>query len=42
MPDDDAAILEAVLSEIDALLRRSLEESQLEVPRLIIAVTKDG
>ena len=42
MPDDDAAILEAVLSEIGALLRRRPEKSQLEVPRLIIAVTKNG
>jgi hypothetical protein len=37
-----AAILEAVLSEIDVLLRRRLEESQLEVPHLIIAAAKDG
>jgi hypothetical protein len=42
MPDDDAAILEAVLSEIDTLLRARLEEGQLRVPHLIIAATKDG
>jgi hypothetical protein len=42
MPDDDAANLEAVLSEIDGLLRRRLEENQLVVPHLLIAATKDG
>lgn len=42
MTDDDAARLEAVLSEIDSALRALLEESQLKVPHLIIAATKDG
>jgi hypothetical protein len=43
MPDnDDAAILEAALNEVDAFLRQRLDESQLKVPHLIIAATKEG
>ena len=40
--DDDAARLEPILSEMDTALRARLEESQLKVPHLIIAATKDG
>ena len=43
MPDDDdAAALEAVLTEVDAFLRLRLEDRQLKVPHLIIAATNDG
>jgi hypothetical protein len=39
---DAAAILEEVLGEADALIRRLLADRQLEVPHLVIAVTPDG
>jgi hypothetical protein len=37
-----AALLEEILGEADALIRRRLEERQLEVPPLVVAVTPDG
>jgi hypothetical protein len=43
MPEQDAAaILEEILGEADAIIRRRLEECGLEVPHLVIAVTPDG
>ena len=39
---DDADILEEVLSELDALLCRRLQERGLEGPHLIIAATKES
>jgi hypothetical protein len=39
---DAAKILEEVLDEADELIRRRLEERQLEVPHLVVAVTSDS
>ena len=39
---DRAAILEEVLGEADALIRRLLADRQLQVPHLVVAVTPDG
>ena len=38
---DPAAILQEILGEADALIRRRLEEQGLEVPHLVVAVTPD-
>jgi hypothetical protein len=39
---DSAQILEEVLGEADALIRRLLEDRGVEVPHLVIAVTWNG
>ena len=39
---DPAQILEEVLGEADALIRRLLEDLGVEVPHLVIAVTWNG
>jgi hypothetical protein len=39
---DVAAILEEILGEADALIRRRLKEQGLELPHLVIAVTPVG
>jgi hypothetical protein len=41
-PDPAATLLEEILGEADALIRRRLEESRLELPHLVVAVTADG
>jgi hypothetical protein len=41
-PDPAAIVLEEVLGEADALIRRRLQERSLTVPHLVIAVTPDG
>ena len=43
MPKQDAAaILEEILADADELIRQRLEDRDLEVPHLVIAVTPDG
>ena len=43
MPKQDAAaILGEILSEADALIRQRLKDRGLELPHLVIAVTRDG
>lgn len=37
-----AALLEEILGEADALIRRRLKERALEIPHLVVAVTPDG
>jgi hypothetical protein len=39
---DDAAALQGIIGEADALLRQRLQDIKLEVPHLVIAVTPDG
>ena len=39
---DPGGALEQVLGEADALIRRRLEEADLELPHLVMAVTPDG
>lgn len=39
---DPAEVLEDVLGEADALIRRRLEEQGLELPHLVLAVTPDN
>jgi hypothetical protein len=41
-PDPAATLLEKVLGEADALIRRRLEERPLQVPHLVLAVTPEG
>lgn len=38
---DPAIIIEEILGEADALIRRRLQERGLEVPHLVVAVTPD-
>jgi hypothetical protein len=42
MMTDHAALLEEILGEADALIRRRLEERHLEIPHLVLAVTPDS
>ena len=39
---DPAEVLEDILSEADALIRRRLEDRGLELPHLVLAVTPDN
>jgi hypothetical protein len=38
----DPIVIEEILSEADALIRRRLQERGLEVSHLVVAVTSDG
>ena len=39
---EPAEVLEDILSEADAVIRRRLEEQGLELPHLVLAVTPDN
>ena len=39
--EDPATIIDEILGEADALIRRRLQERGLEVPHLVVAVTPD-
>ena len=42
MAKDTVRTIEKILADADQLIRRRLEESRLEIPHLVIAVTPDG
>lgn len=42
MAKDTVRAIEKILADADQLIRRRLEESRLEIPHLVIAVTPDG
>ena len=39
--EDPATIIDEILGEADALIRRRLQERGLEVPHVVVAVTPD-
>lgn len=42
MAKDTVRAIEKILADADQLIRRRLQESRLEIPHLVIAVTPDG
>ena len=42
MAKDTVRTIEKILADADQFIRRRLEDSRLEIPHLVIAVTPDG